>query len=196
MEKTIRCLLVEELRDLLSAELQIVQALPKMIEAAENKELKKAFSSHLGETKKQVRRLEKIFKLMNIAKKSKFCKAARGLIQECKEVLGDHRKKSALRDAALIAKAQRIEHYEISAYGTAHAFAKELKLYEVASLLQETLEEESGADSKLSRIAEGWVLHTGVNYKARIDGEHETDIHDQSDFFRMMRRFQKARKAA
>lgn len=196
MERTIKCLLVDELCNLLSLEHQIVKALPRMIEASECKELRKAFRMHLGETKKQVRRLEKIFRLMNIQHRPKFCKAAKGLIQECKGVLDTMRRPSALRDAALISRAQRIEHYEMATYGTARAFARELHLYQVAGLLQETLEEEAGADAKLNRIAKGWIINTGVNHKARIEGEKETDVHDKSDFFRMMHRFQKARKAA
>jgi len=196
MEKTVRCLLVDELRTLLSLEHQVVRALPHMVEAAECQGLKKAFNSHFKETKKQVRRLEKIFRLMNIQKKPRFCKAAKGLVQECNQVLREIRKKSALKDAALISKAQRIEHYEISAYGTARAFAKELGLYRVAELLQETLDEESRADSKLTRIAKGWVINTGVNHQAHIEGDNGSDAEDKSNFFKMMRRFQKARKAA
>lgn len=196
MEKTIRCLLVEELRDLLSAEHQIVKALPKMVEAAECKELKKAFSSHLTETKNQVRRLEKIFRMMGIQKKAVLCKAARGLIKECQEVLGDFRKKSALRDAALISKAQRIEHYEISAYGTARTFAHELGLDKVASLLQDTLDEEGEANSKLTRLAKGWVLNTGINHQAHIEGDNESDSHLKSKFFKVMRHLHSMRRAA
>lgn len=196
MERTIRCLLIDELRNLLSLQHQIVKALPQMAEAAECKELKKIFNSHLSESKKQVQRLEKIFRLMNVKTTPRFCKAAKGLIQECKGILNEVRKKSALRDAALISKAQRMEHYEISAYGTARTFAKELRLYRVAELLQETLEEASRADSKLSRIAKGWVLNTGINHQAHIEGNHESDDKDKSKFFKSMKRFQKARKAA
>lgn len=196
MERTIRCLLIDELRNLLSLEHQIVRTLPHMAEAAESQALKKAFKSHLNETKKQVRRLEKIFRMMDIQKKPRFCKAAKGLVRECMGVIRECRKKSALRDAALISKAQRIEHYEISAYGTARTFAKELGLYRVAEFLQETLEEEAHADSHLTRIAKGWVLNTGINHRAHIEGDVELADLAKSNFFRMMRRFQKARKVA
>lgn len=196
MERTIKCLLIDELCNLLSLEHQTVKALPHMVEAAECKELKKAFNSHLNETKKQVQRLEKIFRLMDIHKKPKFCKAARGLVQECNGVLGQLRKKSPLRDAALISKAQRIEHYEISAYGTARAFAKELGLFRVAELLEESLDEEGAANSKLTRIAKGWVLNTGINHQAHIEGDNESAAEARSNFFRVMRRFQHARKVA
>ncbi len=165
MQKGIKELLIDELHDMLSAEEQIVASLPKMVLEAESADLKKAFSSHLKETKEQVSRLKKVFKLMKVEKKAKLCKAMKGLIQECKEVLKDY-KKSAVRDAALISKAQRIEHYEISAYGTLRTFAKELNLSEVVDLLQESLNEEGGADKKLSSIAEGGLVKTGVNHQA------------------------------
>jgi len=165
MEKGIKDLLIDELHDMLNAEGQIVASLPKMVAAAESADLKKAFSSHLKETKEQVNRLKKVFKLMKVGKKAKLCKAMKGLIQECKEVLKDY-KKSAVRDAALISKAQRIEHYEIAAYGTLRTFAKELNLSEVAELLQDSLDEEGGANKKLTSIAEGGLLATGVNHEA------------------------------
>src|ERR1700684_1492805 len=110
MEKNLKDLLIDELHDLLSAEEQIVEALPEMAKAAESPELKKAFESHLKETKGQVKRLEKVFKLLSVKKKEKLCKATKGLIDEGKEVLKDFKTKSFLRDAALISKAQRIEH--------------------------------------------------------------------------------------
>jgi ferritin-like metal-binding protein YciE len=165
MKLGIKELLVDELKDMLSAEEQIVVALPKMVKAAESPELKKAFTSHLKETKGQIVRLEKIFKLLKIVEKEKFCKATHGLIQECTEVLKKF-DKSPIRDAALISKAQRIEHYEISAYGTLRTFAKELKLNEVATLLQGNLDEEGGADKKLTKLAEGGLFSSGINHKA------------------------------
>ena len=172
MEKNLKDLLINELHDLFSAEEQIVQALPEMINAAESPELKKAFQSHLKETKGQMQRLEKIFKLLKIARKEKFCNATKGLIEECKEVLKDFKRQSSVRDAALISKVQRIEHYEISAYGTVRTFATELDLDEVADLLQATLEEEANADKKLTKIAEGGLLSSGVNQEATApDGD-------------------------
>lgn len=171
MQKDLKDLLIDELHDLLSSEEQIVEALPKMAQASESPDLKEAFEMHLKETKGQVQRLEKIFKIMKVEKKEKFCKGTRGLIQEGKEVLKDYKTKSSIRDAALISKAQRIEHYEISAYGTAHAFAKELDLGEIADLLKETLEEEASADKKLSKIAEGGFFRSGINLQAIAPNE-------------------------
>lgn len=168
MEKSIRDLFIDELHDILSSEKQIVHALPEMVEAAESEELKEAFKSHLTETKKQVQRLEQIFRLLKIEATEKFCKGTRGLIQECHDIIKEF-KKSPTRDAALISKAQRIEHYEISAYGTVRTFAKEMDLDKtIADLLQTTLDEEGGADKKLSKIAEGGLLRSGINHKANI----------------------------
>lgn len=166
MEKNLKGLLIEELHDILSSEQQIVKALPEMVKASESPDLKKAFTDHLQETKGQVQRLEKIFKLLKIQKKEKFCKGTNGLIQECKEVVKDFKNKSATRDAALIAKAQRLEHYEISAYGTARTFASELDLNAVADLLQATLDEEGNADKKLTKLAEGGMFKKGINLLA------------------------------
>lgn len=166
MLKDLKDLLIDELHDLLSSEEQIVKALPKMVKAADSADLKNAFESHLKETKGQVQRLEKIFKILKVKKKEKLCKATKGLIQECKEVLKDFKKKSPLRDAALISKAQRIEHYEISAYGTVRTFAKEIEEDAVADLLQATLDEEGNADKKLTKIAEGGLFKRGVNLEA------------------------------
>ena len=166
MEKDLKDLLIDELRDILSSEEQIVEALPDMVKAAESPDLKKAFESHLKETRGQIQRLQKIFKLLKIEKKEKFCKATKGLIQECKEVLKDYKTKSPIRDAALISKAQRIEHYEISAYGTVRTFAKEIDQDAVANLLQETLNEEEHADKKLTKIAEGGLFKSGINQQA------------------------------
>ena len=173
MENDIKNLLIDELHDLLSTEHQIIEALPKMVNAAESPKLKEAFESHLEETREQVRRLKRIFKLLKIEEKEKFCKATKGLIQDCKEVLTEFNK-SSLRDAALISKVQRIEHYEISAYGSVRTFAKELHLKEVADLLQETLEEEGNADKKLSKIAKGWMIVSGVNHKAHVSKDNPT----------------------
>lgn len=168
MDKNIKDLLIDELHDILNAEEQIVKALPDMVKAADSPELKEAFESHLKETKGQIHRLEKIFKLLKIEKKEKLCKATKGLIEECKEVLKEFKKPSPVRDAAMISKAQRIEHYEVSAYGTMRTFAKELDLTEVAKLLRETEDEEAHADKKLTKIAEGGLLKMGINQEANI----------------------------
>ncbi|MBN9376821.1 MAG: hypothetical protein BGO14_01480 [Chlamydiales bacterium 38-26] len=176
MAKDLKDLLIDELQDILSAEEQIVEALPAMVTAAESPDLKKAFQLHLKETKGQIQRLKKIFKLLKIEQKEKFCKATKGLIQECKEVLKDFKTKSLTRDAALISKSQRIEHYEISAYGTMHTFAKELALDAVADLLRETLSEEESADKKLTHIAAGGVFKSGINQKAILPSSPSKDL--------------------
>lgn len=168
MDKDLKDLLIDELHDILSSEEQIVEALPKMVKASNSPDLKNAFASHLKETKGQIKRLEKVFKLLKVIKKEKFCKATKGLIEECKEVLKDFKTKSPLRDAALISKAQRIEHYEISAYGTVRTYASELDLDAVADLLEATLKEEGNADKKLTKIAEGGLLKTGINLQANV----------------------------
>lgn len=165
MEKNIHDLFLEELHDIFSAEQQIVKALPEMISAAHSLELKKAFETHLKETKGQVVRLERIFRMLNAPKKVKFCKGVKGLIDECKEVTHEF-KKSALRDAAMISKAQRIEHYEISAYGTLRTFAKELNYKVIADLLEASEDEEANADKKLTKIAKGGLFKTGINLMA------------------------------
>lgn len=167
MQKTIKDLFIDELHDILSSEEQIVKALPKVVEAAQSEELKKAFKDHLQETKGQIVRLNKVFKLLKLERKTKFCKATKGLIEECGEVIKEF-VKSPVRDAALISKAQRIEHYEISAYGTICTFAKELGHKEIAHILHDTLLEESHADKKLTKIAEGGFLRTGINHEANI----------------------------
>lgn len=165
MEKTIKDVFIDELHDILSAEQQIAKALPKVAEASSSPELKAAFKAHLQETKGQIRRLEKAFRLLKLKPRVQFCKGTKGLIDECNEVIKDY-PKSAVRDAALISKAQRIEHYEISAYGTVCTFANELGHKDIASLLHETLNEESNADKKLTKLAEGGFLTSGINHKA------------------------------
>lgn len=166
MKKNLKELLIDELHDILSSEEQIVKALPEMAKAAQSLDLQDAFNSHLKETKGQIQRLDKIFKLLKVSRKEKFCKATKGLIQECKEVLTDFKTKSPVRDAALISKAQRIEHYEISAYGTVRTFAKQLGESDVVDLLDETLKQEGNADKTLTKIAVGGLLTSGVNQNA------------------------------
>lgn len=145
-------LLIEELSDLYSAEKQLIQALPKMAKAADSENLREAFESHLEETKGQVERLDSVFAEMEVKPKRKKCKAMEGLIEEGSEIIKEH-DASPVRDAALIGAAQRVEHYEIAAYGTSRALAEALGLDSVAELLQETLEEESNADKKLNDLA-------------------------------------------
>jgi len=150
-------LLEDELKDLYNAEGQLLKALLKMAKAASSPALKKAFSSHLTETKGQVDRLETIGTLLKIKLTGKKCKAMEGLLEEGKEAL-EADGPVAVIDAALIGAAQRVEHYEIAAYGTARAFAEHLGNAKVAKLLQQTLDEESAADEKLSAISLNTVL--------------------------------------
>lgn len=193
MKKKIEDLFVEELKDLLNAEGQILTGLPKMVIASESPELKKAFQAHLKETKGQVKRLEKIFKILKVKETKKTCTAMKGLIQECKEVMKEF-DKSPLRDAALISKTQRIEHYEISAYGTLRTFAKELNLDAIADLLQETLDEEANADKKLTKIATGGLLGSGINHQAII-GEKKSKPAKQKSRAKVMPPSKKAKSS-
>lgn len=149
---TLEDLLVEQVRDLYDAEKQLVRALPKMAEAASSEDLQQAIQSHLEETKNQVSRLERIFEELDKPAKGKACKAMRGLVEEGGEAAEGH-SQAPLTDLAIIAAAQRVEHYEISAYGTARAIALQLGQETIASLLEETKEEEKAADTKLTDIA-------------------------------------------
>lgn len=145
-------LYIDELKDLYSAENQLVKALPKMARAASSEELRAGFEEHLEQTKGHVQRLEQIFEMLNESPKGKKCKAMEGLVEEGSEVMKEDFE-DALLDAALIGAAQRVEHYEIAAYGTVRAFAEELGESDQASLLEETLEEEKETDEKLSQLA-------------------------------------------
>jgi len=146
-------LYVEELKDLYSAENQLVKALPKMAKAASSDELRQGLEKHLEQTKGHVQRLGKVFQALEESPKGKKCKGMEGLIEEGAEVMEEDFEGS-LMDAALIGAAQRVEHYEIAAYGTVCAFAKELGQAEQASLLTETLEEEKETDEKLTELAQ------------------------------------------
>ena len=154
--ETLRDLYLNELRDLYSAETQLLEALPKMAEAANSSQLKEAFTSHLEQTEGHVRRLEEIFEALGEEPSGETCKAMEGLINEGEEYVkagGDR----DVRDAGLIGAAQRVEHYEIAGYGTARTLASRLGESEAADKLQATLDEEAEADSKLTDIAESEV---------------------------------------
>lgn len=155
-------LLIDELQDLYDAENQIIDVLPILQKSVTNTDLKEAFKNHLQETKEQVKRLEKAFKILQADPQAHQCKAMMGMLSEVNEILKDP-DASLLQDAALIGAVQKIEHYEIASYGTAHAHAKILDLGEVCELLQETLKEEVNADKKLSKIAGGSFFSSGVN---------------------------------
>ena len=149
---TLAKLLEDQLKDLYSAETQLTKALPKMAKKASFDGLKQAILGHLEETKGQVERLNQIAEILGIKLSGKKCKAMEGLIEEGSEVL-EADGPGPIIDAALIAAAQRVEHYEISAYGSARALAERLEHGDIVSLLQETLDEESAADEKLSLIS-------------------------------------------
>ena len=158
---TLSDLLEDELKDLFSAEKQLLKALPKMAKAATSKQLKEAFTSHLEETEGHVERLQEIGELLEIKLTGKVCKAMQGLIEEGKEILQEDGDGSVI-DAALIGAAQRVEHYEIAAYGTVRAMANALKHRDVVKLIEETLSEEGAADKKLTSIAKGEVLRLAL----------------------------------
>ena len=147
-----RDLLVEELKDLYSAEVQLVKALPKMAKAATSEELAQAFQTHLQQTEEHVQRLEKIGKQLGESMKGKKCKAMEGLVEEGKEVMEEDAE-PALLDLALIGAAQKVEHYEIAGYGTARTLAEISGEEQVARILQETLDEEGETDKLLTEIA-------------------------------------------
>ncbi|WP_254509384.1 ferritin-like domain-containing protein [Anatilimnocola floriformis] len=150
-------LLEDQIKDLYSAENQLTKALPKLAKKAASESLADAFTSHLKETNGQIERLQKVGELLKIKLTGKKCKAMEGLIEEGKEVL-EEEGKSAVIDSALIGAAQRVEHYEIAAYGTAKAMAEHLGFAKVVKLLEQTLAEESECDEKLSSISLDEIL--------------------------------------
>lgn len=154
--ETLRDFYIDELKDLYNAESQLIKALPKMAEAASSAELKSAFQSHYEETLEHVNRLEVIFNSLDKSPNGKHCKAMEGLLAEGEEVLkGDM--PDTVKDAALIAAAQRVEHYEMAGYGCVRTYARLLGEYDAATLLDETLQEEGAVDLHLTEIAEGSV---------------------------------------
>ncbi|MEP7015760.1 MAG: ferritin-like domain-containing protein [Verrucomicrobiota bacterium] len=150
---SLETLYVEELRDIYSAENQIVKALPKMAKAASSSDLQEAFEEHLEQTKEHIERLEEIFENMDKSPKGKTCKGMKGLIEEGSEMLEAEGDEAAI-DAGLIAAAQRVEHYEMAAYGTVRTLAETLGRKDDADLLQETLDEEGDTDKRLTELAE------------------------------------------
>jgi ferritin-like metal-binding protein YciE len=150
--ETMKELLLDELQDLYSAETQITKALPKMAKASSSLDLTQAFESHLQETEGHVHRLETIFKHLKESPKGKTCEGMKGLLKEGDERIKDGGESEVL-DAGLISAAQRVEHYEIAAYGSARTYAELLGESEIAKLLEKTLEEEKSADQKLTKVA-------------------------------------------
>lgn len=167
--KSLKDLLHHELKDLYSAENQLVKALPKMAKAASNDELRAGFEKHLEETKTHVARLEDIGEQLGLSLTGHKCKAMEGLIEEGEELLSEEGEASVL-DAGLIGAAQRVEHYEIAGYGTAASIANTLGLDEIAAILNETLNEEKATDQTLSELAE-----STVNVEAASDHSEEEE---------------------
>ena len=165
---SLKDLLIDELRDLYSAETQLVKALPKMAKAASNDDLKQGILEHLEETRGHVDRLDRSLRILGASVKGKTCHAMKGLVEEGEEAI-EAEAPPAIRDAFLIGAAQRVEHYEIAAYGTARSFAETLGEEEIAELLQETLDEEGETDKKLTTIA------AAVNEEASEADEGDED---------------------
>ena len=165
---SLHTLLVEEIRDLYDAERRLTKAIPKMAKAASSEDLASALESHLEETQQQVSRLEEVFGMLDTTAKAKTCAGMKGIIEEGDEHLKEDYDADSLRDAAIIGSAQRVEHYEIAAYGTAIAHARQLGLDDVVRSLEETLEEEKAADVKLTEIAE-----SAINAEASEEDEEQ-----------------------
>jgi len=167
-ENGLRELYLDELRDLYNAENQLLKALPKMAKAANSDELRDGFEQHLEQTKGHVERLEQIFEALGESPKGKKCAGMEGLVKEGSEVMEEDFE-GAVMDAALIGAAQRVEHYEIAAYGTVIAFAEQLGESEHVSLLKETLEEEKETDEKLTTLSEE------INAQANSESDEFSD---------------------
>lgn len=166
---SLHALYVNELKDLYNAENQLLKALPRMAKAASAPGLKAAFTEHLEVTRGQVERLDRIFAELGVSPKGKKCKAMEGLVEEGKEVMEEDGEPSVI-DAALIAAAQRVEHYEMAGYGCVRTFATLLGYEDAAALLQETLDEEGEADKKLTELAE-----TVIDVEAEGAGDEEEE---------------------
>ncbi len=162
-------LMIEELRDLLDAEKQVTKALPKMARAASSEELKAAFEDHLEQTSEQVDRLNQVFEQIGERPRGKKCKAMESLIEEGEEMM-EEAEEGPTRDALLIAAAQKVEHYEMAAYGTARTYANLLGHSEAAGLLGQTLEQEKNTDKRLTQIAESVSNPQAAGRSAKAEG--------------------------
>lgn len=185
--RNLQDLYVDELKDLYSAEKQILKTLPKMAKAAAYPELKDAFNEHLEQTRHQVKRMENILGELGITPRGKTCIGMKGILKEGSELLKE-KADPAVKDAGLIAMAQRVEHYEMAGYGTARTFAQMLGFNDAAHALQETLNEEGNADHKLTRLAESQVNpqaeHEPINSRSEhgtIRPEAEPVLYDDED---------------
>src|SRR5687767_4910904 len=170
--ESLRALYVDELKDLYNAEGQILKAMPRMIKAASNRQLKQALTEHERVTRKQVQRLERIFKDLDETPRGKKCHGMEGLLKEGKELIAEKPEPEVL-DAGLISKAQHVEHYEIAGYGTVRSWAQQLGFDQHVELLQETLDEEAEADKRLSALAE-----SSINIEADESDEESSSDRD------------------
>jgi ferritin-like metal-binding protein YciE len=171
-QETFRDLYLEQLRDLYNAEQQLIKALPKMAKAATSEELKNSFEGHLEQTRGHAQRLEQIFRALGEKPTGEKCKAMEGLVAEGGEMI-ESDFEGDVKDSGLIAAAQRVEHYEIAAYGTARSFAELLGETEAVSLLSETFDEEKETDEKLTELAEN--INTAANGQASDENENEEE---------------------
>jgi ferritin-like metal-binding protein YciE len=172
--KTVDELLLDELKDLYSAEKQLTKALPKMARAAASQDLKTAFENHLEETQGHVERLDKIFETLGKSPRGKTCHGMQGLVEEGSEMISEL-EKGAVRDAGLISAAQRVEHYEMAGYGCARTYAELLGDEEAGQLLEKTLDEEKEANDKLTELAET------INQEALGEAESESDADAEAE---------------
>ena len=179
MPANLREALVGEIRDIYDAEKQIVKALPKIVKGATSDELRDALESHFAETENQVKRIERVFELLDEKPRGKHCAGMAGILEEGSETLQEDAEDSVM-DAMLIAGAQRVEHYEITAYGTAIAWAEALGLTDVAELLGETLVEERAADEKLSAIAESGINDAATAGESEDEADEDEDVSESS----------------
>ena len=171
---------LDELRDTYDAEKQLTKALPKMVKASTSAALRDAFEAHLEETRQQVERLEQVFASLDEKARGKHCDGMAGIIEEGQAILEEDFDETTI-DACLIAAAQRVEHYEMAAYGTLVAWARVLEHTEAADLLQETLDEEKAADEKLSAIAEGGINQAAADaaHEGEDEGDQEADDEEE-----------------
>lgn len=173
MPGTLHDAFIDELRDTFSAEKQVTKALPKMAKAAASPDLRSAFETHLEETRAQVERLTRVFESLGEKPRAKHCEGMAGILEEGQGVMGEDFDDTTM-DACLIASAQRVEHYEMAAYGTLVAWARAMGHGEAADLLQETLDEEKATDEKLTTLAEG-----GINQDAASAAHPSEDEEDE-----------------
>lgn len=167
-ETKLKELFVEELKDIYWAEKHLTKALPKMRKAATSNELANAFEQHLTVTENQIGRVEQVFELLDMTARAKKCEAMEGLVKEAQGVIEDTDKGSATRDVALIIASQKVEHYEIATYGSLVQLAKTMGRDDIATLMQQTLDEEKEADQLLTQLAE-----SGININASNEPEQE-----------------------